>query len=112
MTDPEQAATVVRLVGMAKPPSTDQAARKANDAIHKLTIVNYFRDIPLADLFQIVEQAGFTLDPEQKECFLAGRQGKASWDLFFNGKPANRVLVLTWHKMDVTGRWEVVSYVS
>lgn len=97
---------------MAKPPSTDQAARKANDAIHKLTIVNYFVHIPLAELFKIVEDAGFTLDPEQKECFLTGRQGKASWDLFFNGKPANRVLVLTWHKMDVTGRWEVVSYVS
>ena len=94
------------------------AARRANDQIHDLVNNKYFKEIPLDELFQIVERAGFHLDPDEKACILTGRDGKATWDLYgaagiaTPGGEARHMLVLNWHRMDVTGRYEVVAYVS
>lgn len=92
-----------------------RAARKANDAIYDLIHNKYFQSIPLDQLFAIVEEAGFRFDPEEKQgVFLTGRDGKATWELFDpeSGRPADRMLVLSWHKMEGTGRYELVAYVS
>lgn len=91
-----------------------RAARNANDAIHDLINNKYFQSIPLDRLFAIVEEAGLSFDPEEKQSFLTGRDGKATWALFDpeSGRAANHMLVLIWHKMETTGRWEIVSYVS
>lgn len=94
-------------------PRKAAAARTANDQLYDLTHNRYFTSIPLGEIFGIVERAGFHLDPEEKECFLTGREGKATWDLYGEpGQEVDHMLVLTWHKMDVTGRYEVVTYVS
>ncbi len=91
-----------------------KAAKKANNTIYDLIHNRYFHGIPLDQLFAAVEEAGLRFDPEEKAVILTGRDGKASWDLFDaeSGHPADHMLVLNWHKMDRTGRYEVVAYVS
>ena len=90
-----------------------QAAKKANDRIYALVNNKYFQSIPVNDLFAIVKEAGFRFDPDEEEFFLVGREGKATWQLHDeSGRAVNHMLVLQWHKMDTTGRYEVVSYVS
>lgn len=91
-----------------------KAARKANDAIYDLIHNKYFQSIPLDRIFAIVEESGLSFDPEEKQVILTGRTGKATWALFDpeSGGAANHMLVLTWHKMENTGRYEVVAYVS
>ena len=88
------------------------ATSKANRALHALTSNQYHSAVPLDRIFDACEAVGFAFDSEEKACFLCGRDGRATWDLFWEGKPARRMLVLSWHKMDVTGRYEVVAYVS
>jgi len=93
--------------------SLTQAAKKANDQIYDLITNKYFQGIPVNKLFDIVKGAGFAFDPEEEEFFLVGRDGRATWQLYDEeGRPVNHMLVLTWHKMDTTGRYEVVAYVS
>jgi hypothetical protein len=90
-----------------------QAAKRANDAIYDLVNNKYFQSIPNDRLFEIVKGAGFRFDPEEEEFILAGRDGKATWQLFdATGRAVNHMFVLQWHKMDRTGRYEVVAYVS
>jgi hypothetical protein len=89
------------------------ARRKANDEIYDLINNKYFRDIPLDEIFAIVERAGLHFDPEEKQVMLLGRDGQAKWDLFSaSGNRVDPMLVMSWHKMDTTGRYEVVAYVS
>lgn len=91
-----------------------KAAKKANDGIYDLIHNKYFREIPLDELFAIVERAGLAFDPEEKEVILTGRDGKGTWELFDpeSGSPADHMLILNWHRMENTGRWELVAYVS
>lgn len=89
------------------------AATKASEKLVDLTTNRYFQSIPLDTIFGIVEAQGFKFDPEEKECILAGRTGRSTWDLFGpDGRKVNHMLVVQWHKMDTTGRYELVSYVS
>lgn len=88
-------------------------ARKANDGIYDLIHNKYFSAVPLDRLFDLVEAAGFAFDPDDKQCILCGRTGKASWNLRDKaGRDVDHVLVLQWHKMEPSGRYEIVSYVS
>ena len=90
-----------------------KAAKKANDQIYDLINNKYFQSIPNDQLFAIVKRAGFRFDPEEEEFFLVGRDGNASWQLHDEaGHAVNHMFVLQWHKMDKTGRYEVVAYVS
>lgn len=91
---------------------TAKNARKSNDALYDLTANRYFSAIPLDQVYGIVEKEGFSFGEGDQDCILCGREGKATWELFCGDKPANRMLVLTWYRMDVTGRYEVVAYVS
>ena len=85
----------------------------ANDRIYDLINNKYFQSIPNDQLFQIVRDAGFRFDPEEEEFILVGRDGRATWQLHDEaGRAVNHMLVLQWHKMDRTGRYEVVAYVS
>jgi hypothetical protein len=89
------------------------SVRKANDQIHDLIHNRYFASIPLDQLFAIVERAGLRFDPSEKESILTGRSGRDTWRLFNPaGAEVDHLLVLTWHKMDTTGRYEIVAYVS
>lgn len=90
-----------------------QAAKRANDKIYDLINNKYFQSIPNDQLFAIVKGAGFSFDPEEEEFILVGRDGNATWQLHDgSGRAVNHMFVLQWHKMDRTGRYEVVAYVS
>jgi hypothetical protein len=90
-----------------------KAAKQANDQIYDLINNRYFQSIPNDDLFSIVKRAGFRFDPEEEEFFLVGRDGKATWQLRDEeGQEVDHMLVLNWHKLDNTGRYEIVAYVS
>ena len=90
-----------------------QAAKRANDQIYDLVNNKYFQSIPNDQLFKIVRDVGFRFDPEEEEFILVGRDGTATWQLHdASGRAVNHTLVLQWHKMDRTGRFEVVAYVS
>jgi hypothetical protein len=88
------------------------AVSRANRTLHELASNKYHSAVPLDRIYDAVESVGLTIDPEERACILCGREGRAAWDLFWEGKPAKQALVLTWYKMDVTGRYEVVAYVS
>lgn len=89
------------------------AHRKANDAIYDLIHNKYFSEIPLGQLIAAVERAGFKIDPDEIPMFLTGRSGREKLDLLGpTGKPADHMLVFQWHKMENTGRYEIVAYVS
>lgn len=92
--------------------SKQSAIRKANDKLFDITSARYFSAIPLDSLYDAIESTGLEFDPEEKQCILCGRDGEAFWDLFYQGKPIKHRLVVTWHKMDVTRRYEVIAYVS
>ena len=89
-------------------------AKTANDQIYDLIHNKYFQSIPNDDLFSIVKKAGFRFDPEEEEFILVGRDGKATWQLYDaeTGREVNHMLVLNWHKLDRTGKYEVVAYIS
>jgi hypothetical protein len=90
-----------------------QAAKRANDQIYDLVNNKYFQSIPNDQLFKIVKDAGFRFDPEEEEFILVGRDGNATWQLHdASGRAVNHMLALQWHKMDRTGRFEVVAYIS
>jgi hypothetical protein len=90
-----------------------KAAKQANDQIYDLIHNKYFRSIPNDELFSIIKKAGFRFDPEEEEFILVGRDGKATWQLYDEeGHEVNHMLVLNWHKLDTTGRYEIVAYVS
>lgn len=89
------------------------ATRKANDQIADLVTNRYFESIPLDKIFGIVERAGFRFNPDERPLFLTGRKGHETWNLYSPaGRPANHMLVMSWYKMEQTGRYEVVAYVS
>lgn len=95
--------------------SGSKAKDKANVALDALTSpghrTRFFDSVPISEMLDICEAAGFTYDPDEGQMILCGRDGRATVDLSIGGKSAH-MLVFTWHKMDVTGRYEIVAYVS
>ena len=90
----------------------NKAHKKANKTLHELTYDTFFSAVPLDRVYDAVESVGFYIDPEEKSCILCGRDGQAKWSLFFGGKDAKRWLILSWHKMDESGKYEITTYVS
>lgn len=93
-------------------PDPKNAANKALDALtspgHR---TRYFDGVPITEMIEICESAGFVISEDDRSMILCGREGKATVDLYQDGKTKN-TLVFTWYKMEATGRYEVVAYVS
>lgn len=94
------------------PKANRKAASHANTGLRELTNNRYYSAIPLDRIYDIVEGAGFEFDLDEKQCMLCGREGSATWDLSWRGHPMNHMLVVSWYKMEATGRYEVNAYVS
>lgn len=76
----------------------------ANDALWRLTSNVYHNSLPIATIDGILMAAGFNTLEEAIYC---GRDGKV------HEKVGNNTwFTMTWHKMEETGRYEVVAYVS
>ena len=81
----------------------ERKAREAvNNALHALPI--YHNALPLADVDAILTANGFKSLEEGIYCGRDGRIHEQIGDRTW--------IVLTWFKMDVTGRYEINSYVS
>jgi hypothetical protein len=73
----------------------------------------YWQHIPLDDIFAKLRENG--LEPVQEDGtpwsgMLLGRDGRTNIELTTDGP--KRFLSLSYHKMDVTGNYEVTAYVS
>jgi hypothetical protein len=88
------------------------AVRKANDNIHKVLKPTYFQHIPLGDVYDATERTGLAIPEDEKSCMLTGRIGRAMWPLTFHGLRVPQHLWITWHKMDTTGRYEVIGAIT
>ena len=92
----------------------DAARNKANKVLSKISSHNqdtYYSAIPLDRIYDAVEDVGYHIPEEEKTCILCGHEGKASWPLYYLGRPTNRTLALTWYRMP-SGKFEIISYVS
>ena len=88
------------------------AANRALDALtspgHR---TRYFDGVPIEEMLEICENAGFTIPEGERGMILCGREGRAVIPLLVGDVNKNS-LVFTWYKMEATGRYEVVAYVS
>lgn len=102
--------------GKRRPQGFGRMRELANRGLDALTTPNhrtfYFDGVPIQEMLGIVERAGFGYDPDDGQMILCGREGRATVDLTVGGEPVEHALVFTWHKMDATGRYEIVAYVS
>jgi hypothetical protein len=80
----------------------------ARQAVANVAKETYFDGVPLRALLDAVQSSGVELDPEDTNCILCGRDGRA----FFPALNVKSGLLITWHKMEVTGRYEVIAYMS
>lgn len=84
---------------------------KANEDLNKLTTNKYFSSLPIADIAAILKKNGFDPyfeDESGMEGIYTGRDGKIN-PLQVGPKTW---LALSWHKMEPSGNWEVVTYLS
>lgn len=86
-----------------KPVTEKTARRRANEDFYKLGL-RYHDGLPISEIDAILEAHGFSVLEEAIYC---GRKGSAheqvgpfTW------------FTMSWHKMEVTGRYEVTAYVS
>jgi len=92
---------------------------RINRKLQDITSPPYYHEIPLDDIFEILEENDVMPLQEDDTLWsglLLGADGRTTIRLALkNGagyrKIKNSMLVLTWHKMD-SGRWEVVTYLS
>jgi hypothetical protein len=85
-----------------------------NDFLAKLTHNTFFEAIPVSAILDFMHEHGFSAeDPQEEEFILCGREGRMTTIYRHRDSERQRFSwVLTWHKMDVSGRYEVVSYLS
>lgn len=80
-----------------------KARRTVNVKLYRLGLT-YHNSLPIADIDHILQTSGFT---ETEPAIYCGRDGHVVEKI-----GPHSYLSLTWHKMDETGRYEVVAYVS
>jgi hypothetical protein len=90
--------------------------RRINNYLSKLG-VTYHSAIPLDDMFTYLRSQGFEAVQEDRTPWvglLTGRDGDANIELMDMtiDKPAKVWFHVAWHKMDVTGNYEVTAYVN
>lgn len=73
----------------------------------------YWQSIPLKDISQKLQDNGYVLkDVEEGGLMLLGRDGRANLELLMGGEPVKSMLVISWHKMENTGNYEITAYLS
>lgn len=88
-----------------KPASLRTRINRLNKGLRDLTTNKYFERLPLCDIGNICTMHGFATD--DFDGIYCGRQGRATISL------GEKVWMnISWYKMDVSGRYEVVAYAS
>lgn len=124
-------------LGRSNPAILKPGDRKmANDKIHEVLKQTYFNGVPLDAIFDSLKSIGIVPlqeDNTRWDGLLVGREGQANIRLGFDESSntsfeypfpeetgglttyqpiENAMLVLTWHKMEESGRYEVIGYIS
>lgn len=87
--------------------------KRANELLYDFLAKLYFDFVPIGQMLDVCRSAGYEVDPDEESMILTGRDGRASVPLIVPGYPdADVGLHLTWHKMEMSGRYEVVAYVN
>jgi hypothetical protein len=60
-----------------------RAVKQANANLHRTLKPTYFSAIPLDAIYKAVESTGLEIDPEERQCILCGRDGRATWPLTY-----------------------------
>ena len=89
--------------------------RKVQNEIQRILKPTFFKDIPLSDIADKIKPFNVYLidvDGTDWSGFLTGRDGRADFDLAYNGLYVkNAMFHMTWHKME-SGNYEVIGYIS
>jgi hypothetical protein len=77
----------------------------------------YHQGVPISAILDNLKQNGFMAvqeDGTEWEGLILGKDARYTFDLvdMTTGVPSKRVLVMSHHKMEVTGKYEVVAYIS
>lgn len=112
----------VRIDTDGNPVRIPEKTRRAINKKYGEFCKTYFKSIPLTDIFGILKSFGVEAVQEDGtpwEGFLTGRDGRATIDLALYDQESDSfklvkgsALILTWHKMEVSGNWEIVAYIS
>ena len=85
----------------------------------KLTSKNYFDQIPLDEIQDLLESQKLSLlqeDNTKWSGLLVGRDGRANINIGLETgdgySPSRYYMAIQWHKMDGTSKWEVNAYFS
>jgi hypothetical protein len=94
-----------------------QSIRKPlSNALYAVLKPTYFDGIPMQQIMDSFKTVGVSViqeDGTEWSGMFTGREGRANIELAFNGKVVeNAALALTWHKMEKSGKFEVVGYIS
>ena len=89
---------------VAKDPSESSRRNKANKALDILCR-KYHQSLPLTEIKEILSANGFNADAV--DGIYTGREGKSHEQV-----GPKTWMMMTWHKMEETGTWEVVAYLS
>ena len=79
------------------------AREKVNNLLHKLGLT-YHDGLPVQRVNEILAENGFG---EMEPAIYCGRDGTC-----IDSVGDHTFLSFTWHKMDITGRYEIVAYVN
>jgi hypothetical protein len=85
-----------------------QARKAANGALAEIG-QRYWDELPTATIEATLQWVGIETT---EGGLLCGRDGHTTYPLTFRGEAAPSLLSLSWHKLEQTGRYEVVVYVS
>ncbi len=89
--------------------------KKINSEIYGLTKVPH-NSIPLGTIDDLLRENGFFLiqeDGQPWSGFLLGENSHTTIDIGSeNGIVTNAVLVISWYRYSITGRYEIVAYIS
>lgn len=82
-----------------------KARKKANDALHALTTNKYFSGVPASDIKELLNKFGF--NGAAMDGIYTGREGKLHEQV-----GPKTWISMTWYKMEGSGKYEIVTYLS
>jgi hypothetical protein len=90
-------------------PKIDKKDKKEiNDYLYDLS-KQYHKSIPLDDIRANLQAHGLDIE----DAILTGRDGRDTFDLTMGGQiVSNSMLMMSWHKMEPSGNWEINAYLS
>jgi transcription antitermination factor NusG len=90
-------------------PKIDKKDKKEiNDYLYDLG-KQYHKSIPLDDIRANLQAHGLDIE----DAILTGRDGRDTFDLTMGGQiVSNSMLMMSWHKMEPSGNWEINAYLS